>query len=209
MADTGRCTDKDSTDNILPFLSNFIVDTCRIISEASLRLDEVDYVICWLNSLELMLNLCSNSIEVSPSMFSAVSQAKDAISNLTFDEESTASVVHARKLFSGDRGRPRFLVTKEQLEFINCGFHCPEIGKILGISESTVRRRLKDFGISAKRFTRLTDRELDCTLQEIKRDFPDSGYRMVLGQLRARNIYVQENRVQESLRRVDMEGVIR
>ena len=193
---------------VTSIISDFIVDTCKILTEASLRLDEVDYVLSRINSVELMLTLCADSIDVNPMVFQAISQAKDLLSSLSF-EGSATTANQATKLFSGDRGRPRFVVTKEQLEFfINYGFHCPEIGRILNISESTVRRRLKEFGISANNFTRLTDGELDSVVEEIKRDFPDSGYRMVLGQLRARNLHVQENRVRESLRRVDMEGVI-
>ena len=68
---------------------------------------------------------------------------------------------------------------------------------------------MKEFAISANNLTPLTNRELDCAVEEIKRDFPDSVYRMVLGHLRASNLRVQETRVRESLRRVDMEGVIR
>ena len=39
MVNTVGCTGENLTDNILPFLSNFILDTCRIISKASLHLD--------------------------------------------------------------------------------------------------------------------------------------------------------------------------
>lgn len=198
------------SNDILIFISNFIVETCRILNESSWRLDEVDHILSRIDHLELMLNLCANSIGINHMVFHAVAQAKDILSNLTFEEGTLGSSISAAKSFSGDRGRPRYIVTKEQLDFfINYGFHCPEIGLILGISESTVRRRLREFGISANNFTRLTDSQLDHAVEEIKRDFPDSGYRMVLGQLRARNIRVQENRVRESLIRVDMEGVIR
>ena len=121
-------------------LSNFFVDICKILTQSSLRLDEVDYVLSGINSMELMFTLCADSIDVNPMVFQAVSQAKELLSNLSF-EESTTTANQATKLFSGNRGRPRFVVTKEQLEFfINYGFHCPEIGRILNISESTVRR---------------------------------------------------------------------
>lgn len=71
-----------------------------------------------------------------------------------------------------------------------------------------MRRRLNQFELSEKNFSQITDRELDAAIEEIKMNFPDSSYRMVLGQLRAKDIRVQEHRVRESLRRVDMDGVI-
>lgn len=49
---------------------------------------------------------------------------------------------------------------------------------------------------------------LDETVSDIKKDFQQSGYRIVKGLLRARGICIPERRVLESLRRVDLEGVI-
>ena len=62
-----------------------------------------------------MLNLCTDSIDVNPLVFQAVSQTKDALSNLAFEEISATAAIQARKIFSGDRGRPRYVLAKEQL----------------------------------------------------------------------------------------------
>ena len=44
---------------------------------------------------------------------------------------------------SGDQGRPSFFISKEHLElFLSYGFHCPEIGQILGVSESPAKMTL-------------------------------------------------------------------
>ena len=62
---------------------------------------------------------------------------------------------------------------------------------MLGVSpsEATVRWRLQDFGLSSStNFSSLTDEQLDTIVSGIKKDFVQSGYRMVQGILRARGI---------------------
>lgn len=54
----------------------------------------------------------------------------------------------------------------------------------------------------------MSDEELDEVVKDIKKDFCQSGYRMVLGVLLSRGYRIQQRRVMESLRRVDVEGVI-
>lgn len=83
------------------------------------------------------------------------------------------------------------------------------MASILGISESTLRRRLNEFGLfSSRNFTQIYDDELDNIVVELKYEFQNSGYRMITGILRGKGIYVQQQRIIESLKRVDIEGVI-
>ena len=53
-------------------------------------------------------------------------------------------------------------------------------------------------------FTPMSDEEVDEFVKDIKKDFYQSGYRMVLGVLRSRGYRIQERRDMESLRRVDV-----
>ena len=77
------------------------------------------------------------------------------------------------------------------------------------MGEATVRRRLHEYGLpTSVVFTPLSDEELDEAVKDVKRDFVQSGYRMVVGVLRSRGLKIQERRVMESLRRVDTEGVL-
>ena len=83
--------------------------------------------------LEQMLHLCENTLNVNPMVFNVISQAKGLLSSLMLNE--TANTVQTRKFFSGDCGRPQFVISQEQLEFfLSYNFHCPEIGRILGVS---------------------------------------------------------------------------
>ena len=112
-------------------------------------------------------------------------------------------------VFSGDRGRSRYNITEEQLEyFLDFGFTATEISAMLGVSEPTVRRRLQEFGLSSRNLTNISDDALDRIVTQIKEDFQQSGYRVIRGILRARGYHIAERRVVECLRRVDLEGVI-
>ena len=108
------------------------------------------------------------------------------------------------------RGRPRFDVSKEQLEFLlERGFSVPAVAQILGISVRTTERRLQEFGISATQlFTLIDDQTLDRTIEDILRSFPSSGYWWMTGYLLRQGIRVQQVHIRESVRRVDPEGVL-
>ena len=73
---------------------------------------------------------------------------------------------------------------------------------------ATVRRKYRVFQLSSKSYTDISDEELDNKIMSIKEDFHQSGYRIVTEILRANGIFVQNRRVLESMRRVDLEGVI-
>ena len=88
------------------------------------------------------------------------------------------------------------------------GFKAAQIAIMLGVSESTIRRRFRKFNLSTKCCTDVSDEELDDIVSSIKDDFQQSGYRMLTGILKAKGICVPQRRILESLRRVDLEGVI-
>ena len=52
---------------------------------------------------------------------------------------------------SGERGRPRYCISREQLSYlVEERFNREEIAKILGVSVSTVQRRLNECGLSIR-----------------------------------------------------------
>ena len=102
------------------------------------------------------------------------------------------------------------MVTENQLlYFVEHGFTAVDTARMLGVSESTIRRRLQEFNIESTRpFSAMSDLDLDNTVKNIKEQFPNAGYRMMLGHLRSRGIRVQQMRVRASMRRIDPEGTI-
>ena len=107
------------------------------------------------------------------------------------------------------RGRPRLELKQEQLEYLlKLGFKCPKVAEVLGVSLSTVRRRMSECGLSVTAlYSQVTDQELDEIVSEIKHDFPNCGSRLMYGHLVGRGHRVSHARICESLHRVDPEGV--
>ena len=108
------------------------------------------------------------------------------------------------------KGRPRFKISKEQLDFfVESGFTVPNIAGLLNVSCSTVERRMREFSISVRnKYSSVSDEELDNIILDIKRGFPNTGYKRMNGFLSQHGYTVQQHRVRESMRRVDPEGVL-
>ena len=77
----------------------------------------------------------------------------------------------------GQKGRPKIIVPEEQLEFlVGLGFSTVNIASLIGVSESTIKRRLSDFGISIRcSYTQMTDEDLDGVILSIIQNFPNTG----------------------------------
>jgi hypothetical protein len=105
-------------------------------------------------------------------------------------------------------GRPKFCIGLEQLSMLlEHRFSVPQIADMLGVSVSTIRRRMTEYGLSvAATYSSLSDDDLDTLTKEIQQIFPMCGNRQMMGQLLARGIRVQQYRVRESQRRIDPEG---
>ena len=100
---------------------------------------------------------------------------------------------------SGHVGRPRFDIPQEQMIALveNC-FTGPQMAEIVGVSLSTIRRRMVLFQLSvSSEYTTMSDAELDNIIHEIKREFPTCGNKQMLGHLYSRGSeyskYVSEN----------------
>jgi hypothetical protein len=121
-----------------------------------------------------------------------------------------ASTVSTCICTSHSRDRPKISISLEQLEHhLQIGFSCPKIADIFGVSVSTVRRRMAEYGFSiSSLYSSITDEELDFLVAQIQREFPNCGYRLMHGQLLCRGHRVTQARIRESLHRVDPEGVV-
>ena len=98
---------------------------------------------------------------------------------------------------------------QEQLKYLlRLGFNCPKIAEALGVSLSTISRRMSDFGLSVSALcSSITDQELDLLVSQIKEEFPNCGSRLMHGHLLSRGHRVSQARIREALHRVDPEGV--
>ena len=118
-----------------------------------------------------------------------------------------ASLDHSLSLRG--RGRPRLVVTREQLEsLIETKFTAPQIAHMLGVSVSTVRRRMDLYNLSiGATYAEISNEELDLLIHEISRHFPMCGSKQMTGHLLSRGFRVQQARIREAQRRVDPQGV--
>ena len=112
-------------------------------------------------------------------------------------------------LCGNHRGRPRLDIKPEQLEYLlHLGFQCSKIAEVMGVSLSTIRRRMSEFGLSVTAlYSSVTDHELDVIVSQIQHEFPNCGYHLMHGHLVCRGHRVSQARIRESMHRVNPEGV--
>ena len=79
------------------------------------------------------------------------------------------------------------------------------LSRSIRVHRHTFRTRLRESGI-VRRFSGISDRELDILVCHYKRIQPQSGLRYTIGILRHHRIRVQKERVRLSLARVDKVG---
>ena len=77
------------------------------------------------------------------------------------------------------------------------------------MSESTVKRRVSQFGLESTLQTEISDSDLDVLTADFVHHFPNSGQNSYDGYLRGKGIKIQRHRVRASLSRVDPMGVQR
>ena len=145
---------------------------------------------------------------------SFVSQLANVISQLhealdhRYSESRSYSYVAETELEAA-RGRPRLNIPKSQLvHLLETGFTCPQIACMLGVSCRTIHRRFQEYGLSvSSQYSSLIDSDLDILVSEIRKDFPNCGYTMMMGHLLSRGHRVQQTRVRAALIRADPDGV--
>lgn len=116
----------------------------------------------------------------------------------------------AEILHSGQQGRPRHFISKEKLEFLlDMKFTSGEIASMLNVSESTVKRRMREYETFVRqRYSDISEYELNKIVEGIMREFPNSGYKRMTGLLQNGGYRIQQNRIRESMRRVNPDGVL-
>ena len=122
------------------------------------------------------------------------------LDNLRVHESSPYS---AHTIQTGQRGRPKFDVTSEQLDYlVSLSFSWSTIANILGISRMTLYRRRIEHGMR-QRGRSIGNDELRTLLRYMRSEFPNIGEVMVLGRLRSLGYGVTRSRVRTAIRQTD------
>ena len=111
---------------------------------------------------------------------------------------------------TGFRGRPFLIITKEQLQlYLQYNFTVPNIAKMLLVSESTIKRRFQEFGLSVgDTYSDISDGELDSIIRNNISKLPNCGYRRIDGLLLSQSFRITEKRIRNSMKRLDLEGML-
>ena len=81
----------------------------RKLITRNLRSDEIDYIYFTIDRVEHLLALCVQVFSVEAEIFSLFSEAKCLIGS---ELQATAQGFQSDKVFAGDRGRPRYNITR-------------------------------------------------------------------------------------------------
>lgn len=102
-------------------------------------------------------------------------------------------------------GRPLINVDFEDIEFLRqLRFSWTKISEILGISRSTLYRRLRQEDVTEHlSYSNISDTALDSIVEQIKERHPNDGERLMIGHLMSRGICVPRTRLRASIHRVD------
>ncbi len=79
-------------------------------------------------------------------------------------------------------GRPSLV---EHVEFLRTsGYTWEEVSSVLGVSRSTVWRRLKDSNVHIDKYTDISDSQLDIVVSQVQQQHPNVGQVMLQGFLK-------------------------
>ena len=106
---------------------------------------------------------------------------------------------------SSNPGRPKFIITKEQLQYLrSMSFSWIQISKLLNVSYMTIYRRRHEFRMSDDiSGVPITDNDLEIILHHLRHELPSFGQTMVWGRIRSMGFKVTREQVRRVMRRSD------
>ena len=193
-------------EQFLNSLRHTLLDLARRLQQDTVSEDVADYVLFRLEQISRHLVRLADNMQVFDTVRTSLATVTRMLSEVerNWHYSSPAVTYQPRTV-----GRPRFEIPREQLQYlVDYEITIPEMSRALGVSESTIKRRMREYNISiTDRRTAISDNDLDNIVRSIHRDFPNAGYRRVQSQLVLRNINVPQLRVRECMQRTDPEGV--
>lgn len=102
------------------------------------------------------------------------------------------------------RGRPFLHVNIDMVELLRgVGYTWQEVANAIGVSRTTLWRRLVEENVTLSPYADISDHDLDEIIVRIHRSFPNSGLVMIQGHLLSEGVHVQRQRVREAVARCD------
>ena len=172
-----------TTEAISSELSKYVKDLILLVEQSSFFEDDlIKFRLDWLFSILVRY------LDYIPSGEAVLSLTRQAAVLLIADSDDvhcgkSSVLTGAEILLSGRRGRPRFFISKEKLEFLlDMKFTSGEITSMLCVSTSTVKRRIREYDTFIRqRYSDISENKLDQIVERIMREFPNrrpnSGYK--------------------------------
>lgn len=131
-------------------------------------------------------------------VFATFSHVEDILRRLNNSDNVTVGIIPTLALNCGTLGRPGYNITPQQINFFRGGgMKWNQIALTLGVSRRTLYRRLSVFNIDRQEM--INDEQLDNVLREIINEMPNSGEIYIMGNLRAKNIFIPRRKLRERL----------
>ena len=171
--------------------------------------DFIQFRLDWLYDAVVRYSNCDN-IPSGEAVMVLIQEATELLSQSECDGFSQNLSFQAEFTATGERGRRRFIISRDQLTFLlDLGFKSGEIACLLGVSESTIKRRILEYETFVRqRYSNIADEALDSVVEGLMREFPNCGYKKMTGLLLNAGHRIQQNRIRECMRRVNPEVVL-
>ncbi|XP_071829650.1 uncharacterized protein [Apostichopus japonicus] len=187
-----------------------VVDDCvRLSSSDNVPNETLDYCILRLEALERSVQRARGTVVDDRTYDDLNELLKGLIEE--FHKGKHDNIVHTgyqaeRTLQT--RGAPKYNISRDQLSFLlHCGFGTSRISELLGISVSTVKRRIRTFELQSQaEYSAIGDDELDNFVRQEISSNHRIGPNAVRARLFSHQHRIQRWRVRESMLRVDPGG---
>ncbi|XP_068747410.1 uncharacterized protein [Montipora capricornis] len=189
--------DKELNDELnsipLDYLESRLEDHFQVVHAIAIAIQN--------NANDELKRLMEDLLSVSQSLLQEIRTTK---SQREMSKSKSPAWVPSTQASTG--GRPRFNITKEQIETLReTGMNWKGIALSLGISDSTLYRRRQEFGLHES-FVDITYEELYTVVTGMLSQTPYAGESYVSGGLRARGIFVQRHQIRDILSKIDPVG---
>ena len=122
--------------------------------------DGIDYLCTHIDRVLNLLSRASTLFYIPEDLISLLLRARQAVFEST--SKSTDGDTARPLLYSGCRGRPAIAISREQIDlYLEYGFTAVKIAKLFSVSVKTIFRRIAEFGLERKKYSDMSDMELD------------------------------------------------
>ena len=170
-------------------------------------LDMMLYKLDWIHAV--LMRLCRVQ-HVPEAVFNQIVVAGSVLQEYFQNCNCNASAPCSTTNPQHQRGRPSFDISMETLDcLLSRNFTVPDIASMLNVSVRTIRNRMTAYNLAVgNSYTRMTDDELDEQVLGIMKEFPNTGYKHMMGHLKSKGLRIGVMKVRESMRRVDPMGIV-